>query len=127
MKPTIIFLVAIVLIGGAFAITRKSDTSSVSNASNVSIEDGKQIVEISAKGGYAPRVSNAKADMPTILRFDTNGTFDCSSSVRIPSMDISQSLPNSGTTDIDLGNPTVGTLQGTCGMGMYHFQIKFKS
>lgn len=128
MKPTVIsILVAVVLIGGAFALTRKSDTTSVANANNVTVVDGKQIVEISAKGGYQPRKSIAKAGIPTIIRFNTSGTFDCSSSVRIPSMNISKSLPQSGTTDIDIGTQEVATLQGTCGMGMYPFEIQFKS
>ncbi|MCF7864933.1 MAG: cupredoxin domain-containing protein [Candidatus Pacebacteria bacterium] len=130
MKPTIIsILVAVVLIGGAFAFTRKSNDNSpvVANANNVTMVDGKQIVEISAKGGYQPRKSIAKAGVPTIIRFDTNGTFDCSSSVRIPSMNISKSLPQTGTTDIDVGSQEIATLQGTCGMGMYPFEVEFKS
>lgn len=93
---------------------------------NVSIVDGKQIIEITAKGGYTPRKSIAKAGIPTILRFNTNGTFDCSSSVRIPSMNIFKSLPQRGTTDIDLGTQKAGTLNGSCGMGMYPFEISFQ-
>ena len=85
-----------------------------------------QIIEITAKGGYTPRVSIAKAGIPTILRFNTNGTFDCSSSVRIPSLDIFKYLPQSGTTDIDLGIQSAGTLNGSCGMGMYPFEIQFQ-
>lgn len=69
----------------------------------------------------------AKAGIPTIIRFDTKGTFDCSSAVRIPSMDISKNLPQTGSTDIDIGVPQVATLQGTCGMGMYPFEVEFKS
>ena len=94
---------------------------------NVSIVDGKQIIEIQAKGGYQPRKSIAKAGIPTILRFETSGTFDCSSSVRIPSMNISKSLPQTGATDIDIGTSSLGTLQGMCGMGMYPFQVDFQS
>ncbi|HEY4500525.1 MAG TPA: cupredoxin domain-containing protein [Candidatus Paceibacterota bacterium] len=97
------------------------------NANNVSVVDGKQIIEIRAKGGYQPRVSTARAGLPTILRFNTAGTFDCSSSVRIPNLGISKILPQSGATDIDLGNPTLGTLVGSCGMGMYPFEIEFES
>ncbi len=96
------------------------------NINNVSVIDGKQIIEIKAKGGYRPTHSIAKAGIPTTLRLNTNGTFDCSSSVRIPSMNINQNLPLSGTTDIDLGIQKVATLQGTCGMGMYPFDIKFE-
>jgi len=94
---------------------------------NVTIVDGKQIVEINAKGGYQPRKSIAKEGIPTIIRFNTKGTFDCSSAVRIPSMNISKSLPQTGTTDIDIGSGQLGTLQGSCGMGMYPFEIEFKS
>ena len=88
--------------------------------------DGKQIIEIKAKGGFLPRESVAKAGITTVLRLNTNGTFDCSSSVRIPSMNISKVLPSTGTTDIDLGSPNVTTLHGSCGMGMYPFEIKFQ-
>ena len=132
MKTTTAIIIAGVLIGGAILLTNKGNSSTSTqtaveeNIHNVSIVDGKQIIEIKAKGGYSPRVSTAKANMPTVLRFDTNGTFDCSASVRIPSMNLSKILPNSGTTDIDLGNPKLGTLQGTCGMGMYPFQINFQ-
>lgn len=96
------------------------------NADNVSIVDGKQIVEITAKGGYYPRVSAAKSGTPTTLRFNTRGTFDCSAAVRIPKLNITEYLPQSGVTDIDLGTQPRGTLQGTCGMGMYPFEIEFR-
>ena len=104
-----------------------SSSKDIPTKENVSVVGSKQIIEITAKGGYVPRATLAKAGIPTILRFNTNGTFDCSSSVRIPSMNITKLLPNSGTTDIDLGSPQVGTLQGTCGMGMYRFSVEFQS
>ncbi len=129
MKATIISIcIALVLVGGALVLTKKTPTEKVVvDANNVSIVDGKQIVEIKAKGGYIPRVSTAQAGIPTIIRFDTKGTFDCSSFVRIPSMNISKALPQSGKTDIDIGVQPAGTFQGMCGMGMYPFEIIFKS
>ena len=129
MKAIIIsIIVAVVLIGGAFMLTRSGgNTGQTANANNVSIVDGKQIIEINAKGGYQPRKSIAKAGIPTVLRFNTSGTFDCSSSVRIPSMGISKSLPQTGSTDIDVGTQKVATLQGTCGMGMHPFEVEFQS
>ena len=129
MKATIISVIfAIIIIFGAWALSKGSsqNISQTANANNVSIVDGKQIIEIKAKGGYNPRKSMAKAGIPTIIRFDTNGTFDCSSSVRIPSLNISKILPQSGRTDVDIGSPQIATLQGTCGMGMYPFEIDFK-
>lgn len=128
MRSTFVsVVVAVLLIGGAFMLTRGSgNTGPVIDAHNVSIVDGKQIINLTAKGGYTPIASLAKAGIPTILRLSTNGVFDCSSSFRIPSMNIARLLPNSGITDIDLGIPKVGTLQGTCGMGMYPFKVEFK-
>ena len=94
---------------------------------NVVMERGVQIVTIQAKGGYQPQRSQAKAGVPTTLRFATNGAFDCSSSVRIPSLGISKTLPSTGMTDIDVGQAQPGVLQGTCSMGMYRFDVDFKS
>ncbi len=96
-----------------------------SGDNNVSIEGGKQIIEIEVNGGYSPQKSVAKAGIPTIVRFITNNTFDCSSAIRIQSLGISKNLPNSGSTDVEIGVPQSGTLKGSCGMGMYPFQIEF--
>lgn len=128
MKSTIISIaITVLLIGGAIMLARSGSRQADDiRINNVTVADGKQVVEIRAKGGYLPRTSVAKAGMPTILRFETNGTFDCSSAVRIPAMDISKSLPPSGTTDVELENPQVGTLQGSCGMGMYPFEVVFE-
>jgi plastocyanin domain-containing protein len=112
---------AIVYAGGGFS---KSDNNVPEN--NVTLQDGKQFVEIRARGGYLPRVSTAKAGLPTVLRIDTNGTYDCSASIRIPSLNVLKTLPPTGTTDIELGTSTPGILQGMCGMGMYPFEIDFQ-
>jgi plastocyanin domain-containing protein len=130
MNSTAISILATaVIIGGAIVFSSHSSSSQAvdvaENANNVSIVDGKQIVEVSVKAGYHPKKSIAKAGVPTILRFNTNGTYDCSSSVRIPSMGIIKRLPASGATDVDLGSPKVATLSGVCGMGMYSFDVEF--
>lgn len=129
MKPIFFSIIfAAVLIVAALAWGGGNGSSGDPNipADNVNIVGDRQVIEIKAKGGYSPRASTAKAGIPTILRFNTKGTFDCSSSVRIPSMNISKILPGSGVTEINLGNPTIGTLQGSCGMGMYPFEVKFE-
>ena len=128
MKATSVSIIlAALLIGGALLLARSgSQQINTAPQNNITVIDGKQIIEIRAKGGYQPRKSIAKAGVPTILRFETNGAFDCSSAIRIPSMNISRNLPPSGITDIDLGNPKIGTLQGSCGMGMYPFEINFE-
>ena len=120
-------IVAGLLIGGAILLAG-SGTASESNtkADNVSVVDGKQIIEIGAKGGYAPKVSIAKADIPTILRVQTRGTFDCSSAIAIPSIGYRANLPPSGITEIEVPAQKSGAiLQGLCAMGMYNFKVQF--
>ena len=121
-----IFVAILIIAGAVFAVSGGKNTNSNIPVNNVSIVDGKQIIEVNARGGYSPRNSVAKAGIPTIVRFVTNGTFDCSSSVRIPSLGISKILPQTGSTDIDLGTQNIGKLVGSCGMGMYPFQINFQ-
>lgn len=133
MKGIIIAIILSVGIIGATVVLSGGKTSG-GNAqalaqdpvNNVTIEDGKQIISIDAKGGYQPRKSIAKAGIPSVIRFNTSATFDCSSSVRIPSLDISQILPQTGSTDIAVGTPKIGPLEGTCGMGMYPFEVTFE-
>jgi len=97
-------------------------------AHNVSIVDGKQIVEIGVRGGYNPKLSQAKAGVPTVLRMETNGSYDCSSAISIPSLGIFKNLPPSGSTDIEIPTQSAGTrLSGTCAMGMYRFEIDFNA
>jgi len=117
------------LCGGAFiwALGLGNKDSVSTPVGNVQVVDGKQIIEITAKWGYLPKVSVAKGGVPTILRFKTQGAFDCSSAVRIPSMGITKSLPQTGTTDIDVGTAQAGVLQGSCSMGMFPFSVKFQS
>ncbi|HEY4519839.1 MAG TPA: hypothetical protein VJH33_02275 [Candidatus Paceibacterota bacterium] len=124
MKETVISIViAGLLIGGAIVFTSPSTTTAVNN---VSIVDGKQIIEIGAKGGYAPKVSVAKAGIPTILRVQTRGTFDCSSALVIPSVGYRENLPPSAVTDIEVPAQKSGsTLQGLCAMGMFNFKVQF--
>lgn len=121
-------LVGALLIGGVILFSGHSSPQVAGGAANnVSMVDGKQVIEVNVKGGYSPKLTVAKAGVPTVLKFNTNGTFDCSSSVRIPSMGISKTLPPSGSTEVDLGTPEVATVQGVCVMGMYSFQIQFKA
>jgi plastocyanin domain-containing protein len=128
-------LIVVIALGtlGYFAMQIAKPNSGEQTASvkapinNVSLSNGQQVVEIKAKGGYFPRVSTAKAGVPTVLKINTQGTFDCSSQVRIPSMNISKSLPPSGVTEIALGTLEEGVVQGTCGMGMYPFEINVQS
>ena len=93
---------------------------------NVEIRDGVQYVTINAKGGYFPKVSTAKAGIPTKLIVKTDSTFDCSAALSVRSAGFQEILPQTGETEIDLGIPKAGEpLEGICGMGMYSFLVNF--
>ncbi len=119
-------VVVVMLIGSALAFSGDRPVTDTASRNNVKIVDGVQYVDISARGGYQPRTTLATAGLPTILRFNTANTFDCSASVIIPSLKISKNLPYTGQTEIDIGTSTVGTLAGTCSMGMYPFAVEFE-
>jgi len=126
--PTIVaLLIGSAFVLGALILTQGNAEPTDSPAiSNVTIEDGTQIVTISAKGGYFPKVTEAKADMPTILRVETQGTFDCSAALTLPSINYQKILPPSGTTEIELPPQKSGSaFEGLCSMGMYRFAIAF--
>lgn len=115
----------IVFLSGSEA---KNDGTSPSTQAtqNVEIRDGVQYVTIDAKAGYSPKVSIAKAGIPTKLVVKTNGTYDCSASLVIRSIGYQKILPQTGEDTINIGTPVAGQpLQGVCGMGMYNFLINF--
>jgi Cu+-exporting ATPase len=121
---TSIFLFILLILGAIFFSGGQKIAPAVNN---VSIVDGVQIVAIGARGGYSPRSTVAKAGIPTIIRVSTNGTYDCSSAVVIPSMGLRKNLPMTGSEDFDIGTKTAGeVLKGTCAMGMYGFEVKFE-
>ena len=128
---TVAIAIAVILAGliisGAIILSKSSSADNTVPVDNVRVVDGRQIIEIGAKGGYRPQRSVAKAGLPTTLRFATNNTFDCSSAVIIPSLEISKFLPSNGQTDIDVGKPSVGKLRGSCSMGMYPFEVVFEN
>lgn len=123
-----IFVCAFLLgIGILFLGTSGGIEKEIAGNSNVRIENGAQVVAVTAKGGYAPSNSVAKANTETVLQVTTRGTFDCSSALVIPSIGYRTNLPPSGVTNIAIPPQKSGTvLQGTCSMGMYNFAINFQ-
>ena len=115
----------VIVVGAIFSIGSKTrDTGQA--VQNSEIRDGVQYITIDAKGGYSPKVSTAKAGIPTKLIIKTNGTYDCSASLAIHSIGFQKILPRTGETEIDIGTKNTGeTFQGVCGMGMYSFVVDF--
>jgi plastocyanin domain-containing protein len=94
----IITLGLIVFLGIIFSDDPK--TKSVGQTiPNVEIRDGVQYVTITAKGGYIPKVSSAKADIPTKLLVNTKDTFDCSASMVIPALNYQKLLAQNSETE----------------------------
>ncbi|MSR70644.1 hypothetical protein EXS62_01230 [Candidatus Kaiserbacteria bacterium] len=122
----IITLALVIGIGIVFLGGSKNNTETGASAQNVEIRDGVQYVTVNAKGGYSPKVSTAKAGIPTKLIVKTDGTYDCSASLVIRSVGFQKILAQTGEEVIDLGTPKAGQpLQGLCGMGMYNFSVNF--
>lgn len=122
-------VVMVLAVSGIFFLLRGDRSTSPidpSGQTNVSVVQGKQVIEINAKGGYAPRVTLAKANTPTVINVQTNGTFDCSSALTIPAIGYRTMLPSSGTTPIEIPPQQPGTtIKGVCSMGMYNFTVNF--
>ena len=119
-------IVAVLLVSIVYIVARGSGGNTQNNAQNIKVTDGVQYVTIDAKGGYLPRISTAQSGIPTKLIVATNGTYDCSASLVIRSLGFQKILPQTGTTEIDLGVGKAGdVVNGVCGMGMYSFQVKF--
>jgi plastocyanin domain-containing protein len=122
MISALIIGMGIVIVGG----TSKSGSENTAGVQNSEIRDGIQYITIDARGGYSPKTSIAKAGIPTKLIVKTNGTYDCSASLVIKSLNYQKILSQTGEEIIDIGTPVAGTpLRGVCGMGMYSFLINF--
>lgn len=132
----VILLVVIGFVGfiwGAFAFGRglRGGTDDVGTddsvaTSGVREENGVQVIQITARGGYSPRQVTAQAGKPARLEIETNGTYDCSTSLTIPALGFQKQLPATGVTKVDVPAQTAGkTVRGVCSMGMYSFTIQF--
>ena len=128
MKSTIIsILFAVALVGGVAIFSGGAlKGKEVASTNNIYMENGKQVIEVTAKGGYSPNLTAAKSGIPTILRMKTKGTFDCSAGLKIPSLGYQSFLPASGLTDIEIPTQSAGaSIAGLCVMGMYNFAVNF--
>ncbi|MBP7134286.1 cupredoxin domain-containing protein [Patescibacteria group bacterium] len=123
-------LLTVFAIGGMVFLLRGNENASpvvsTGTQTNVAMVDGKQVIQINAKGGYVPRNTIAKANTPTVLNVQTNGTFDCSSALTVPAVGFRKNLPASGVTPIEIPPQQPGTtIKGVCAMGMYSFAVNF--
>lgn len=80
---------------------------------------GQEVVITAASGGYTPENVQVRSGVPTTLIVRSDGAAGCVRSFIIPSRDDERVLPVNGDTRIDLGTLQPGSLDYSCGMGMY--------
>ncbi len=98
--------------------------ASAPESSVVTVAAGIQTIAIDASSGaYTPRSIAAKSGLPTTLMLHTLNTRGCGTYFVVPSKDVQQVLPATGDTPISLGVLEPGTVEFTCGMGMYNGTI----
>ena len=128
-KTSLIILTIIILaVAGVFFVGGSGTNSGGDSlpVENSKIIDGVQYITITNGGGYFPKVSSAKAGIPTKLIVKGAGVFDCSAFLSIKSIGFQKQLPTTGETVIDIGTPVAGEpLRGVCSMGMYSFLVNF--
>ena len=118
-------LIGIVIVA-LFAIFIPSH-SSEKTADNVVIENNTQIITVRAKNGYLPAETTAKAGIPTILRLQTENTYDCSAAISIPQVNINQVLAATEQKDYYIGKREENSIiTGSCSSGSGGFTIKFE-
>lgn len=138
MKPrTLLFwALAALITGGAWAQDSKVEYAKLLSRAFVkdgltirtgTDEDGTQNLAVLANNGYFPLQATAKAGVATVLRVYTDKTYDCSRAFLLPEVKKQAMLPAKGVTEFTLAPQKKGsTLFGTCGMGMYTFEIRFE-
>jgi plastocyanin domain-containing protein len=121
----IIIILLSVLLASVVLWGSNDDGKSIKTVQNVEVKDGVQYVTIDARGGYFPKESSIKPNMPTKLIIKTNNTYDCSASLVVRSVNFQKMLKPTGEEIIDLGTLKSGEdINGVCGMGMYSFKVK---
>jgi uncharacterized protein len=77
------------------------------------------MIEVNS-GGYSPNYLKVQNGSPVHLTIVTKGAINCASSVfKIPDLNISQSLPLNGSSEVDFTPTKPGKLTFTCPLGLY--------
>lgn len=128
MSKFLLFLIPIAFIGFIFYLISSGSSSEadLGSVQGANMQGDTQVIEVLAKGGYSPRVINAKANTKTVLNMKTVNTYDCSLALVIRSLSINETLPTNGLKSYEIPPQKPGSeIIGNCSMGMYGFKIKF--
>lgn len=85
---------------------------------------GRQVVDITVRGGYSPASIQVVAGLPLRLRFRRDDDDDCSERVVFSTSRVDCRLATSGLTTVDLPAQPPGVIRFTCGMGRYRGRIE---
>ena len=85
---------------------------------------GRQVVEITVRGGYRPHVIRARAGVPLRIVFRRDDDDACSERVVFSAPRLDRRLAPAGVTTVDLPAQPAGEIRFTCGMGRYRGRIE---
>ena len=107
---------------GAPAAVAPVASDSASTAGTGAVAAVQELRTFQDAGGYGPSDARIRAGVPTTWHIDSRSSGTCATSVVVPSLNIQVAL-NPGDNVIDLPALPAGTLEYTCGMGMYRGSI----
>jgi Cu+-exporting ATPase len=84
-------------------------------AAHAQVEAGRQVVDITVKGGYSPNLVRVEAGAPVRLRFHRQENNDCTARVVFPDLRRSASLAALGTTTLACRSPSPASTAGRAG------------
>ncbi|MGF2010684.1 cupredoxin domain-containing protein [Nostoc sp. DedVER01b] len=90
----------------------------------VAASQGIQEVTITVDGGYEPSRIVVEALKPVRLLFDRRDPSSCLEQVLIPDFHIAVDLPLNQVTAVEFTPKQVGNYVFTCGMNMFHGEIR---
>ncbi len=103
--------------------TQQNKSLSNGNASKATIENGVQIIKITAdRSGYSPNVLYIQKDIPVKLVVDGKQITSCNNEIVLPSLNIKKKL--TGGDNLIEFTPTATDIKFSCWMGMINGVIK---
>jgi uncharacterized protein len=107
-------------------IPSNSDSAPVVESSQLPVAKGDIFLNVN-NDGYFPQSLSAPADTAVTLNLVTDQTYSCARDFVIPSLNVYQLLPDTGTMQVSIpAQPKGTTMFFTCSMGMYTGQIVFQ-
>ncbi len=107
-------------------IPSNDDSAPVSGSSQPAAAGSDIFLQVN-NDGYFPGTLGAPADTEVTLNLVTNQTYSCARDFVIPSLNVYQLLPDTGTMQVSIPAQAKGTsIFFTCSMGMYTGQIVFQ-